>query len=187
VKFLVHDRRARRVRARRRQGFTLIELAVATSILMIGLVSVLSATSQMHSLRRSNRERTVAMNALRSMAERIHATSHEFSDDPTTWATDLLATYGPNGTHGNRFQVEELDVAGTAPAVGTIEIVTSETSTDGQLRAELGMPRDLNADGDAADEDVSASARILPVLLTLRWRSERGERVIHHAFYVLGY
>jgi hypothetical protein len=46
--------------------------------------------------------------------------------------------------------------AGVLP--GSIRIVTDETATDAALGMELGMPRDLNGDGDAADTDVSGHA-----------------------------
>lgn len=170
-----------------RRGFTLIELAIATSILMIGIVSVLSATSQMHSLRKVNRERTLAQNAVRSMAERIHASSHGFSDQPETWAQQVLATYGPGGSGGNTFAVEGLAPEEGAVGVGSIRIGTDETDTDAELGADLGMPRDLDGDGDAADADVSATGRILPVVLTLRWRGENGVHLMRHGFYVMGY
>lgn len=171
----------------RRDGFTLIELAIATSILMIGIVSVLSASSQMNSLRVVNRERTLAQNAVRSLSERIHAASEGFSDDPTTWAADLVAAYGPGGAPGQHFDVLGLAPAADGERVGTVAIGVDERATDAELGRDLGMPRDLNGDGDATDADVSASARILPVTLTLRWRGENGVHVLRHGFYVMGY
>lgn len=170
-----------------RGAFTLIELAIATSILMIGIVSVLSATSRMHSLRISNRERTLAQNAVRSMSERMHASAHGFSDDPGTWAEELFSTYGPGGSYGNTFAVEGLTMIEGTEGVGTIAIGSDETATDAQLAAQLGMPRDLNGDGDASDTDVSSGARLLPVVLTLRWRGERGVLQLRHGFYLMGY
>lgn len=170
-----------------RGGFTLIELAIATSILMIGIVSVLSASSRMHSLRVSNRERTLAQNAVRSMAERMHAAAHGFSDDPDTWAREVLATFGPLGSFGNTFAVEGLTPVEGDLSVGSITIGTDETATDRELQAQLGMPRDLDGDGDGAETDVSASARLLPVVLTLRWRGERGVHQMRHGFYLMGY
>lgn len=169
-----------------RAAFTLIELAIATSILMIGLVSVLSASSRMHSLRLSNRERTLAQNALRSMAERMHATSHGFTDDPGSWAEELLAAYSPGGALGDTFAVEGLTPAGEAP-VGALWIGRDETDTDAALGLELGLPRDLNGDGDAGDDDVTRGARLLPVVLTLRWRGESGLQLMRHGFYLMGY
>ena len=168
-------------------GFTLIELAIATSILMIGIVSVLSASSRMHSLRVSNRERTLAQNAVRSTAERMHAASHGFSGDPDTWAQQLLLTYAPGGSFGIAFAVEGLTLVEGDESVGAIAIGSDETDTDRELQAQLGMPRDLNGDGDAADTDVSAGARLLPVVLTLRWRGERGVHQMRHGFYLMGY
>lgn len=180
---------ARRSRAARRArgAFTLIELAIATSILMIGIVSVLSASSQMHSLRRSNRDRTLAQNAVRSMAERMHAAAHGFSDQPGTWGQELLETYGPGGSFGTTFAVEGLTPVEGAESVGGLEIFSDETLTDAELRAGLGMPRDLNGDGDDDDGDVSLGARLLPVVLTLRWRGENGVQEMRHGFYLMGY
>jgi len=175
---------ARRGRAGTR-AFTLIEVAIATSILMIGMVSVLSATSQMHSLRKSNRERTLAQNAVRSFAERMHAAARGFSDDPASWAQDLLALYGPGAA--DTFQVQGLAPVEGEVAVGRIVIGTDETDTDREIGADLGLPRDLNGDGDAEDADVSAGARLLPVVLTLRWTGENGAHQLRHAFYVMGY
>lgn len=51
------------------RGFTLLELAIAMSILTIGLVSAASATTKMRDLARGNRERAVAQHAVRSSAE----------------------------------------------------------------------------------------------------------------------
>jgi len=176
-----------RATAGARAAFTLIELAIATSILMIGIVSVLSASSRMHSLRASNRERSMAQNTVRSMAERMHASAHGFSDDPDTWAQRLFSTYGPGGSVGDTFAVEGLTLVQGDERVGTIVIGSDETDTDAELKAQLGMPRDLNGDGDASDTDVRDSARLLPVVLTLRWRGEQGVHQMRHGFYVMGY
>ena len=157
------------------------------TIMMIGIVSVISATSQMHSLRKQNRERTLAQNALRSMAERIHATSYGLSQDPGTWATELLAVYAPGGSFGNTFPVEGLGEPATGVPNGSIQIGLDETAPDEDFGIELGLPRDLNGDGDDDDEDVTLDARVLPVVLTLRWRGETGQNTMRHGFYVMGY
>ena len=168
-------------------GFTLIELAIAVSILMIGMVSVLSATSRMHSLRKQNRERSLAQNAARSVAERIHARSYELSESPDTWAEDLISTFSAGGAHGPTFDVRALPSLPDREADGLISFVTDETMTDGNLGFRIGMPRDLNGDGDDDDTDVSGDARIIPVLLEVRWRSQSGESSYTHAFYIMGY
>jgi len=170
-----------------RGGFTLLELAIATSILMIGLVSAAAATGRMHDLRRQNRERLVAQNAARSMAERIHAQSYRLSADSETWSQELLDLFGPGGTFGAEFDVGLLATGVEGELPGTIEVVTDETATDADLGVEVGMPRDLNADGDALDADVSAGARLLPVVVTIEWRGHTGPQTLVHGFYVLGY
>ncbi len=183
-------RGARRVglRSRVQRGFTLIELAIAMSILMIGLVTAAAATMRMHHLRKQNRERIVAQNAVRSIAERIHAQSYRFSEDPDTWATNLLQVFGAGGTFGNTFEVDLLTPTDpTEDHPGSIAILTNETFTDNAIGFELGMPRDLNGDGDANDVDVSVDARILPVVVSVAWRSQSGISRIDHVFYVMGY
>lgn len=172
---------------RSRRGFALIELAIAISILVIGLVSVVSATSRMHHLRHQNRDRSVAQNAMRSISERIHARSYAFSADPTTWSANLIGVYGPGGSSGNTFDVEGLNVAAGSQVIGTIQIVIDETLTDQQLNAQIGMPRDLDGDGQVSNTDVSQNARMLPVIVRQRWRGQSGPASLTHTFYVMGY
>jgi len=176
------------LRTRIRSGFTLIELAIATSILMIGLTAIVSATSKMHSLRKLTRERALAQNAMRSVAERIHARSFGLSNTaPDQWGNQLVLTYGPSGSVGSTFGVRGLAPIRGAASVGTIRVLTDETVNDDGLGYELGLPRDLNGDGDADDTNVTSSARILPIVLEVRWRGQAGVITLRHAFYVLGY
>ncbi len=173
--------------SRKRGGFTLAELALAMTMLIVALISISAATLRSHSLRRQNRERTLAHNAIRSISERIHSLSYiTVENSPTTWVQDLLARYGPGGTIGNQFDVEGLNPPGAAGRVGSIQIVTDETLTDLALGVELGMPRDLNGDGDAND-NVVATARLLPIIITLTYRSASGVVTKNHAFYVVGF
>jgi len=171
----------------RRQGFTLIEMAISVSILMIGIVSVASASSRMNALRQATREKAQAMNAMRSIAERIHAASANLSSDTKDWARDLGAIYGPDGSFGQTFDVRGLTPFGGAPAVGSILLVTDETLTDAALGFQLGMPRDLNGDSDTLDTDVGLDARILPVLLEVQWTGGHGRQVMRQGLFVTGY
>jgi len=182
-----HGKSGRRARAKKR-GFTLIELTISMSILMVGIISVVSATTRMHGLRKHNRERVVAGNGLRSIAERIHARSYRLGlEDSQNWVVDLLAAYGPGGNPGNTFDVVGINVDRGQNVVGTIEFVTDEEATDTALGVQVGMPRDLNGDGDADDTDVTADARILPVILRLQWHGQTGSQTIEHGFYVTQY
>ena len=172
---------------RKQAGFTLIEMAISVSILMIGIVSVVAATSRMHSLRQATREQTLAMNGMRSIGERIHAASARLSGDTADWARDLGEIYGPGGSFGESFDVQGLAPFGDDDAVGSIQLITDETTSDAGLGFQVGMPRDLNGDNDATDTDVSLNARILPVLLTVVWTGRQGRQTIQQGLYVTGY
>ena len=178
--------RPRRRRASR-GGFTLAELALATTILLVALMSISAATLRSHSLRRQNRQRVIAANAVRTYSEQIHAASIQASKNLTTWAETVLEEWGAGGTVGTTFDVVGLTPAGANESVGTIEIITDETATDDELGVQLGMPRDLDGDGAADDVDVSATARLLPVIVRVRWVSHTGVNEIRHPFYVMGY
>ena len=147
-------------------GFTLAEVALATTVLLVALMAISAATFRSHTLRQQNRETTLANNAVRSMSECVHARSREASIDPPNWATDLAAVFEPGGAIGNTFEARGLNEVDGSTPVGTLSIITDETSTDSELGVEMGMPRDLNGDGDALDSDVSNSAHLLPVNTT---------------------
>jgi hypothetical protein len=143
---------------------------------------------RMHSLRKQTRERIVVQNGMRSMAERIHAQSYRFVFlDPDTWSQNVVGMFGPVGTVGPAFDVDLLNAPSPGVLPGSIRIVVDETTTDAALGMELGMPRDLNGDGDAADTDVSGTACILPVTLSIDWSSASGLEQMTHGFYIMGY
>src|SRR5262245_18125022 len=144
---------------------------------------------RMHHLRKQNRERIVAQNALRSMGERIHAQAYRDSlDHPDAWAETVLETFGPAGALHGGCDVELLTPRSEAQEFpGTIQCITDETTTDQALGISRGLPRDLNGDGDAADLDVTADACILPVVLRIEWKGQGGLHEINHGFYVMGY
>lgn len=170
-----------------RGGFTLAEMALAMTILMVALMSISAATLRSHSLRRQNRDRVLAQNEIRSFSERMHALSIAESDDPASWASAIDAAFGEEGTIGTVFDVQGLTPVAPDEGAGFILVVTDETLTDEDVGAELGMPRDLNGDGDALDTDVTDDARLLPVVISVRWTGARGEQRIVHPFYILGY
>ena len=182
------QRRAACGSVNRRCGFTLVELALAMTMLVVALVSISAATLRTHSLRQQNRERTLAQNAIRSVAERIHSFSYQTAaENPAFWVQDLIGRYGPGGVVGDTFDIEGLNPVGAAGRVGRIQIITDETATDAALGVDLGLPRDLNGDLDAVDGDVSLDARILPVIITVDYQVSSGVRSTSHSFYVVGF
>jgi Tfp pilus assembly protein PilV len=184
-----HDIRSSvRRRTRASRGYTLVELALAMTMLMVALMSISAATLRTHSLRRHSRERTLANTVLRTTAERIHSLSYRtVESNPAGWAQDVLAAYGPGGSIGNTFDVIGLNPVTAGGQVGRIEILTDETASDAALGVELGLPRDLNGDLDASDTDVSGDARILPVVLSVNYSGASGPVTIEHTFYIVGF
>jgi Tfp pilus assembly protein PilV len=179
--------RRREKRASNKAGFTVLEMALATVTLMVGIMSISAATLRMHQLSRQNREKSLAYNAVHGVAERVNSASAIAATEPTTWVETILAAYGPGGAAGDGFDVLGLTAEVGAERVGTIQIVIDETMTDEDLGIVMGMPRDLNGDGDALDVDVSADANMLPVIITARWRNKGVNAFIKHPLYIMGY
>lgn len=166
----------------------MVEVGLAMTILVVAIMAMSASTYRLHALRRQNRERVLAQNSVRSVAEQIQATSQRIAlDSPESWSEDLIAALSPGGALGNTFAARELDPQEGDLAVGSIEVIVDETTTDAALGLDLGLPRDLNGDGAADDADVSATARILPVVVRLRWNGSRGDTQFVHCFYVIGY
>jgi len=160
---------------------------MAMSVLLVAMIAVSATTLRCHALRRVNRERAVAQNAVLTTAERIQAASRLAHDDPAGWGQNVIASLSAGGAIGNVFDVPELTPKDGAAHVGSISVVTNETLTDDTLHAELGMPRDLDGDGIVSNPNVGNSARLLPVIVRAQWKGASGTQTFVHPFYVLGY
>jgi len=179
------DRAARRRGGIRRQdGFTLLEITLAMTVLLVGMLAATASTLRMHSLRRVNRERALAYNAVRTTTERLQSLSARAITEPAGWTATILAGVANGGEVGATFDLRELRARAGAANLGTIEVVTDETKTDAELGAQLGMPRDLDGDGLATHTHVSADALLLPVVVRARWQGAGGNAQVQHAFYL---
>ena len=178
----------RRSRSRTaRSGITLLEIAFTITILLITIASTSAASVSLSSLRRQNRERSLAHNAASALAERVHSLARTAMDEPGSWARNVVDGVCPPGQLGTSFDVKELTPLDGMAHVGSITFLADETRTDASLGVQLGLPRDLDGDGNATSTDVLATARLIPVVIELRWTGIRGEQRLVHPFYVLGY
>ena len=172
-------------------GFTLVEVALAMTVLTVALMAMSASTLKMNSLRRQNRERAVAQNMVRIMSENVYSISETnlrtAKGTAQTWSELMVQSLSPGGELGNTFDVTELASKAGQPSVGTIQLILDETLSDAALGFEMGMPRDLNGDRDANDNDVTIGARILPIVITARWNGVTGDVQIRHPFYIIGY
>jgi hypothetical protein len=164
-----------------------LEVTLAMSVLVVAMLAVSATTLRVHALRRQNRERSVAENAVRMIAERIQSVSRLARNDPAGWAQHMIAAFAPGGQIGNKFDLFELTPVDAASSVGSITFVTNENLTDGALHAQLGMPRDLDGDGAINNPNVGNRARLLPVIVRARWKGVSTDQEVVHPFYVLGY
>ena len=148
------------------RGFTLIEVIVAGVI--ITLAAALLVASLQYCMRASQtaREKTAALNGARAMVERLRGTP----------ARHIYSAYGPGGTDGPDFDVEGLRAA-DGDADGRCGKMTfyDDESADAP---EVGLPRDLNGDGDTDDSgaDVTDNYRLVPVKITVSWRGVAGNK-----------
>lgn len=165
----------------------MLEVSLALTILVVALVATTASNMRVQSLRRSNRDRVVAQNSVRTIAENVQAISRSGTTDPGGWSNHVVTALSAGGELGTTFDVPELTPVQGEAHVGSIQVITDESQVDAALKLELGLPRDLNGDGDAIDTNVALNAHILPVVVTLRWRSQSGDQRIVHPFYVLGY
>ena len=139
------------------RGFTLLEVMVGLVVLAMAATAVVQGVAISSTAVRQGEDATLALEAVRSLRERIEATP----------MADVVATWGEGGTEGPTFTVERLD--GVVSARGRVVLVRNENDTDPALRKAFGLPQDLDGDGLTETADISGTARILPVLIEVTW------------------
>jgi Tfp pilus assembly protein PilV len=164
----------------------LIEVVVAGALLIFGLLAISTTTLRTQGLKRHVGERNRVNQALRAVTEELHATSAAARKDPATWRTTMLAALAPGGAIGNDFDVPGLESPMALALPGSLQVVLDETTTDAALGAQLGMPRDLNGDGDRLDNDVSQDATMLPVVIRVQWSGTTGVQDVTLPVHLLG-
>lgn len=141
-----------------RRGFTILEVLMAAGVMVGGLLGLIAALHSASHLQRSTLERNRARAAIQDQIEQIYG---------TPWR-DLVTKYGP-GSPEAAFDVRGLSIVpgDITGQVGHIEIFLDETLD----RPDLGLPRDLNGDGDALDTDVSEDKiYLMPFVVSVRWQ-----------------
>jgi len=176
-------------KARAKRGFTLVEVCLSMVILTVGVLAITSTTLRIDALRRRSHESANAHLALRRVAETLHAhaalaRSQSDGDSSNTFSEVFLSL--AEADFGEGFDVPGMTPLPGEETVGTLELVTSELRTDAQLEVLMGMPRDLNGDGDAFDLDVSEDARLIPAVVRLSWRGPSGDMTSAHPVWVQG-
>lgn len=144
---------------RRRRGFMLVEVTLAVGVIAIAILAVLASITLAGRLSQSEREIALATEGIdKQLAELRNAPFNS-----------LYQQFGPTGIQ--TFDVPGLSSPSGGPA-GSIQLVVNETSNIPQL----GLPRDLNGDGDALDTNVSSFYVLMPVTLNVQWTGPTGNQ-----------
>jgi len=171
-------RRGRAARARR--GFSLLEVAVGTSLLTMGISSLLSVIVGYGKLVRVNQESAIAQQSARRMLEQIQDAN--FAQVFATYNQSTADDPGGVGTApGKDFVVRGLRPVNNDADGRVGEILFPMVGT--QLRENvndtaLGMPRDLSGDAVTDAADHASNYVLLPVTIRLRWRGVTGNRTL---------
>ncbi len=153
------------------------------SVVLLAMLTFTRAIVSSSMAAEQNHETTLAREAGRSALAWLHAV--EFEDAFATFnGTDADDPAGGVVTPGSGIAVEGLTLRDDDGDGFVGEYVFPvRPGAPGVLREdidlpELGMPRDLNGDGDIDDADHSGDYRILPVLVRVRWRGTKGDAQI---------
>ena len=169
----------RDAKGHRQGGFTLLELIAAAAVLSIGACGLSAVLVNAMATSAVNKETAQARAAARQLLEQIqnipvsdvYATFNDDTrDDPLGVAT----------APGSVFEIE-LKPAPSQVTNMIGEILFPCSDKTGELREDiedemLGMPRDLNGDGEIDNMDHSTDYVVLPVRVRISWRGVAGER-----------
>ena len=174
--------------ARRKGGFTLVEIAVAMPIIAVAIGMFVQMLTAGSNLRTTSFENWRASNSIQTVLEQMR--NRDFSDLFVLYNDHPFDDPGGAGTApGAHFDVEGLDpIRGDADGrVGRVILPTfnagSAVAPDWQLREDqpnpaLGMPRDLNGDSIIDNQNHGGDFSILPVQVELQWQSSFGPRLV---------
>lgn len=166
-------------RATRRGGFTLVELMIAVLLIVVAMAGYLHSIVQSSATAEATRRMALATQSARETIEAMKSTAFE----------DVFATYNddPNDDPGGvgmapgaGFAVPGLEAAPGDPdgLVGQI-LLPVDAAVPGVLREDLAnpifaTPRDLSGDGVVDAADHSGDYALLPVVVRLAWRTQKG-------------
>ncbi len=173
----MHKPRARGLLVSRAQrGFTLMELMVSFSALMVVLLGFSRMLLSSHMASSTTHEATLAKEAARAMVERLQATplaeiypsrNANAADDPGGAGTAPGANFVVRGLEAPPDDADGLPGHISFPERNG---VLSELD----IQPQYGWPMDMDRDGDKLTADVSSTYRLLPVVVRVDWSGAGG-------------
>jgi type II secretory pathway pseudopilin PulG len=168
-----------RVRRKGSQGLTLVELMVAFTVLIIGVLGYLQAIVLSCMASQTAREQALAAETARGVMERIKASTLQ----------DVFAIYntnpnddpaGPGTGFGPNFLVGSLRAApNDADGLPGEVLFPTAPGNPNDLRenvvdARFGTPRDLNGNGAVDALNHANDYQLLPIVVRVRWQGKAG-------------
>ena len=163
-------------------GLTLIDLVIATTVMVIGALGAVGTIQTTTALSQSTRETTTGYQACRAMLESLQAEPFDnvfrrFNSDE---ADDPIGSLLP--APGDGFQVAGMNLQ-ALDADGLVGRMFFPMDDFGVLREDindpsLGMPRDLNGDGIIDGDNRINDYILLPVRVRAEWSGNTGDRFV---------
>jgi hypothetical protein len=158
------------------RGVGLLEVLMAVVIGALGLMAHASGVLRGHNLSRTEESRTLALQTLRELLERLRCDDNwpglygrlaALLDTNGGWhsPSEVYADLEASSRLGTCTIRIELPRSPSATSPGTL--VLREDVTD----AVFGLPHDLNGDGTIGSAAVTATHVVLPVRVRFRWQS----------------
>lgn len=155
----------------------MLELLIVISVLLFALLSMSRSLVASMKLNESNKVTAIATDGIREMIETLQGVE-EFGDlfamynaDPDDDPPDVVCP-------GSGFDVPGLVAAVDDPDGFVGEIVFPAVGTqllENIVDEDMGMPRDLDGNGEIDDDPKNGTYRLLPVVLRMRWEDSTGE------------
>lgn len=151
-----------------RAGFTLVELMVSFSALLVVLLGFSRMLVSSQLLSATTHEATLAKEAARGMIEVLQA-------------TPLVTLYPTYSGAGAGFDVRGLEAPDGDPDGLPGRILFPEQGgvlSELAIAPQYGWPIDMDGDGAVLTADVSATHRLLPVVVRVEWRGAGGNALV---------
>lgn len=176
-------------RRHRSAGFTLVEVSVSITVLVLGVLGMLASVTTGDRLILENRETRQAFVAAQTMFAELQSQPIE----------TVFQRY--NGTKSDDPGGGTLSPGSTFTACGLARFTADSGEATGELRfpssngthlredldlPSLGMPRDLDGDGVISQTPLTKTPLILPVAITVRWQTSKGPREVEVRKFLFG-
>ena len=150
-------------------GLTIVEIVMAMGAFAALFLMAVASLVTVESVRRVTEEREAARAALEDEVARIES----LGLGGVLQEMDLIAA-GPGLPEAFTWTFAPVGPGLPDDATGQVLVITDETLSDEEIGFPLGLPRDLDGDGLAENDDTRETATLLPVLVRVQWSGLTG-------------